>query len=228
MLATLEKPTTKPRRQFRDPRPEDLTDLTPEASKRLARILEEYDQSRRDADISEIRRLHAGISQRKEEMQKADADNLSDAKVLGERLFKKKKEVGHGNFEDWVDANLNFKHRQASNYIRIYSEWDRLQEIGNAVTGLRAALALLREDKKAKTKGNGVSSASPSNLPQKPKSRKTASSPPWPQFTDEQLEKQKALRTKVLELYGELPSAEDIYLAGLQALVEKGSQHAPH
>ena len=43
---------------------------------------------------------------------------------IGGRLVQAKKLVGHGNWENWLSANVDYSQRTASNLIRIFEEYD--------------------------------------------------------------------------------------------------------
>lgn len=120
----------------------------------LTDALQKYRRSESDRTVDEMRHLHAIIVTRSNEIKQADNANLLAAKLLGEKLSAEKEKGGHGNWEDWVEDNLNFLPRQASNYMRIAREWDRLMKSETPVTGLRAALKFLRETKERHDDGS--------------------------------------------------------------------------
>lgn len=48
---------------------------------------------------------------------------MEGAIQIGERLQEAKEQVGHGNFEQWCEENLNYSSRTARNFMRIASEY---------------------------------------------------------------------------------------------------------
>ncbi|AQT70071.1 hypothetical protein STSP2_03273 [Anaerohalosphaera lusitana] len=52
---------------------------------------------------------------------------VSKAIEIGGLLTEQKKEVGHGNWSTWIETNLEFKQRAASNYMRIYEHRDEIK-----------------------------------------------------------------------------------------------------
>jgi hypothetical protein len=205
--------------------------LIAESPRRISQF-EAYVQAERDMDINEIRRLHEVIEQRRKEIRQADSKNLSDARCLGEKLFAKQKQKKRdGEWTKWVEANLNFTTRHAGNYIRIYREWDRLQQSETPVSGLRAALAYLRKTKAPGKKGSSEATASGSRASRpKQKRRKEGSDPPAfsLKFEGSHREHIESAMTQAREYTRDLPDDESRVIAGLLALVELRSRHASH
>ncbi len=56
---------------------------------------------------------------------------LEKAIRIGELLTEQKKRLGHGNYTGWVNANMPFSERTASNYMRLYIHRDKLQNTDN-------------------------------------------------------------------------------------------------
>lgn len=81
---------------------------------------------------------------------------LEHARRAGELLLQVKAEAGHGEWLPWVEANCKFSERTAQGYMRLASQWDRLQ--GKSATAadltLHDALAVLSE--KPATAATGV------------------------------------------------------------------------
>lgn len=73
----------------------------------------------KDETIREIEQLH-------EEFLMNARSHLLLAKKIGEKLERKKAEVEHGAWEDWVENNLPFKIRTAQYYMKIHKHWDSL------------------------------------------------------------------------------------------------------
>ena len=68
---------------------------------------------------------------------------LEHALECGRLLIQAKGDVGHGGWLPWVEANLSFGQRQASNYMRLARDFPQLDpEIGNAVADLSLRDAL--------------------------------------------------------------------------------------
>jgi Protein of unknown function (DUF3102) len=57
-------------------------------------------------------------------------NSLQVAIAVGEFLSQKKSELGHGNWIPWVQENLDFSDRTASNYIRTFKNADFLNQKG--------------------------------------------------------------------------------------------------
>ena len=53
-------------------------------------------------------------------------NTLEIAAQIGQLLLQKKSELKHGQWIPWVDSNLNFTDRTASNYIRIFKNKEKL------------------------------------------------------------------------------------------------------
>jgi hypothetical protein len=68
-----------------------------------------------------------------------------DAIELGGLLLKKKASVGHGNWDAWVEANLKFSGRTATNYMRLCENLPLLKS--ENVSDLTEAYRVLRRPK---------------------------------------------------------------------------------
>lgn len=73
---------------------------------------------------------------------------LEHARRAGELLAQAKQQVGHGNWLDWLAANLTCSVRTAQAYSRVYQRWDELANTQPvAYLGLRRALELLADER---------------------------------------------------------------------------------
>jgi Protein of unknown function (DUF3102) len=72
---------------------------------------------------------------------------LEHARRAGELLLQAKGAVGHGKWLPWLKTNCKFSERTAQAYMRLASQWDRLQSKSAAVADLplRDALELLAD-----------------------------------------------------------------------------------
>ncbi len=82
----------------------------------------------------EIRRLHGEIAE-------AARRSLQNAIRIGELLVQQKKLLPHGEFGPWVEANLPFTQRTATNYMNAYRKRDRLKS--ESVSDLTSAYRVL-------------------------------------------------------------------------------------
>ena len=76
---------------------------------------------------------------------------LNSAIEIGKRLKEAKKIVGHGNWEKWLEEEVSYSQRTATNLMRIYDQYsDKIldSQIGNRVAdlGYTQALAMLKLD----------------------------------------------------------------------------------
>lgn len=76
---------------------------------------------------------------------------LESAIEIGKRLKEAKKIAGHGNWEKWLEEEVCYSNRTASNLMRLYDEYGSKMirnEIGNAVAdlGYTQAIAMLKLD----------------------------------------------------------------------------------
>lgn len=69
--------------------------------------------------------------------------SLESAIQIGGLLAEQKKNLKHGQFGTWIEANLPFTDRTARNYMRVYREKDRLKT--ETVSDLKSAYRLLSE-----------------------------------------------------------------------------------
>lgn len=88
--------------------------------------------------IEEIIRIH-------NELQKLYYSGLDRAIRLGELLDEQKKELKHGELEDWANKNLPFSARTARNYRMIFKGREFLKR--KAVSDLDSAYTLLLEER---------------------------------------------------------------------------------
>lgn len=76
---------------------------------------------------------------------------LGSAIEIGKLLKEAKQMVGHGNWENWLETEVSYSQRTASNLIRIYDEYGQLfleNQIGNQLAdlGYTQAVAMLKLD----------------------------------------------------------------------------------
>lgn len=70
--------------------------------------------------------------------------SLSDAMRIGELLLEQKDQLQHGEFTEWIRANLPFSDRTARNYINIHLHRDKLKT--ESVSVLSQAYKLLTHE----------------------------------------------------------------------------------
>jgi hypothetical protein len=87
-----------------------------------------------DPVAKKINSLHADICH-------AGRTTIKNAIKIGELLTKQKDKAGHGNWLRWVEDNLSFSARTASNYVRIFERRDELKS--ETLSDLTAAYKLL-------------------------------------------------------------------------------------
>ncbi len=82
--------------------------------------------SKLDATVIEITRLHGEIIS-------AAKSSLQKAKRIGELLTQQKEKLEHGQWLPWLKANLPISQQTASNYMRIFRDWEtvKLLNVGN-------------------------------------------------------------------------------------------------
>lgn len=76
---------------------------------------------------------------------------LNSAVEIGKRLKEAKDMVGHGNWKNWLETEVSYSQRTASNLMRIYDEYGPLliqNQIGNSIAdlGYTQAIAMLKLD----------------------------------------------------------------------------------
>ena len=93
--------------------------------------------SAQDPIAAKILELHEGIFLKLKR-------SVGDALLIGELLEKKKREVKHGNFQNWIRDNLpGFTDRTARNYQRLYEHRHEIQERLGEMAGISDAYKLL-------------------------------------------------------------------------------------
>lgn len=91
-----------------------------------------------DYDAQEIIELHIGI-------ESILAKGVSAIIAIGERLFRKKQELKHGEFQDWIHKNFvidsnnpkYFSVRTARRYIQAYQNKDRIADADSIKTAYK-------------------------------------------------------------------------------------------
>lgn len=89
--------------------------------------------------VTEINRLQAEI------VSHLTASIINGFRI-GELLTKQKAEMAHGDWISWVEDNLTFKRRQASTYMYVFQNREKVQKAmanGQSITHLSEAIALL-------------------------------------------------------------------------------------
>ena len=93
----------------------------------------------KDEIVREIEKLH-------NEFLENARNHLLLAKQIGERLERKKAEVKHGEWENWIEANLTFSIRTTQYYMKIHKHWNTLINTPNKSVGLLTeAIELITE-----------------------------------------------------------------------------------
>lgn len=69
-------------------------------------------------------------------------NTLEHALRIGELLIQEKEKVQLGDWMIWVKMNCNFDHKQATQYMRVSSNWARVPNIEDA-TSIRHALRMI-------------------------------------------------------------------------------------
>lgn len=89
----------------------------------------------KDQDVEKIEGLHVSIG--------ANLNNaLQNAILIGEILTRKKRELTHGTFIPWIEANLPFSRMTANKYMRLFESKHKLSNV-NSGLHLTEALKLL-------------------------------------------------------------------------------------
>src|SRR6185436_10581203 len=91
---------------------------------------------------ADLRILATEINSGHEASQGALRRSLESAYETGLKLNKAKDLVGHRGWKPWLDENVEFSQRTASDYMRVANNWPKLAAAAN----LRDALRLLTED----------------------------------------------------------------------------------
>ena len=93
----------------------------------------------KDEIVKEIETLHLKFLENAR-------NHLLLAKKIGEILERKKSEVKHGEWEDWVEENLSFSIRTVQYYMKINKYWDTLINTPTKSVGmLTEAIELITE-----------------------------------------------------------------------------------
>ncbi len=93
--------------------------------------------SAQDPIAAQILELHEGIFIKLQR-------SVRDALLIGELLEKKKREVKHGNFQNWIRDNLpGFTDRTARNYQRLYEHRHEIKERLGETASISDAYKLL-------------------------------------------------------------------------------------
>ncbi|MTK63863.1 MAG: DUF3102 domain-containing protein [Methanobacterium sp.] len=56
---------------------------------------------------------------------------LLSAKAAGEALIEAKKQLAHGQFKPWVEANTRVSYAQASKYMRVARQWEERKSVAH-------------------------------------------------------------------------------------------------
>jgi hypothetical protein len=91
---------------------------------------------------ADLRILAAEINAAHQAGEDSTRRGLEHFREAGRRLLKAKEQVGHGGWKAWLDQNITFSQRTATDYMRLAREWPKLAAAAN----LRDALRLLTED----------------------------------------------------------------------------------
>jgi len=83
---------------------------------------------------TEINQLHG-------ELNSLARTTLDKAVRIGELLTDQKKECGHGKWLPWLEGNVEFDRRTATNYMRIYGERDKWETISHLTDAYRLLAA---------------------------------------------------------------------------------------
>ncbi len=121
--------------------------------------------------VSEIERLHG-------EIQASLRHSLDNAVRIGELLTRQKAALDHGDWGDWLDANIvgeKFSRSNASHYMKLYKEREQLKILN--VRNIGSALRMVYgKTKKQKSRRNGKKKSAepyPTDVPQfRPRQKK--------------------------------------------------------
>jgi hypothetical protein len=106
---------------------------------------------------SAVRRVHITTAEQANAAHRRIVSSVQDAISIGEFLSVKKAELKHGEWLPWVEANLNFDRRTATNYMRLFDKWETVSHLG-----LSEAYKLLsdtEEEKKRRPRGKNILTA---------------------------------------------------------------------
>ena len=66
---------------------------------------------------------------------------------IGKRLSKAKKQVGHGNWENWIDENLGYTSRTARRLIKVFDEYPNPTALSDLNMTQALAIASIKDEK---------------------------------------------------------------------------------
>lgn len=131
---------------------------------------------------------------------------LNSSMEIGKRLIMAKSQIDHGRWSEWLETNVNYSQRTATNLMKLYEEF-RDVDLINAKTNSQAlanlsytkAIAILglpKEDREAFVQENNIEEMSTRELTKAIKER------------DEAVQRQEALQTSLSDLNDELKESE--------------------
>jgi hypothetical protein len=84
----------------------------------------------------DLAQLAAQINRERESGDRAAKKSLEHYMKCGEMLLRAKKACGHGNFLDWMKANVKFSQQRCSEYMRLYTYRDKVPVTGTLTSAL--------------------------------------------------------------------------------------------
>jgi hypothetical protein len=114
---------------------------------------------------AKINQIHGDCEQALAIAQSAQQSALQHARRCGELLLQAKRQIPHGGWETWREANLQLSSSTASLYQRVAQNWERLEAEGVADLSLREADRLLRQAKEPPDKSATVADLAPPSPP---------------------------------------------------------------
>jgi hypothetical protein len=101
-----------------------------------------FDRAAEVRPAVDLAALAAEINAEHQAGEDAARKGLGHFRRAGEALRKAKAQCGHGQWLGWLQANVRFDRRTASNYMRVAAEWETVSHLGC----LREALRFLAND----------------------------------------------------------------------------------
>lgn len=93
---------------------------------------------------------------------------------IGKRLSQAKEQVGHGNWENWIDENLGYSKQTARRLIQVYVEYSNRSMLSDLTFSKALALTSIKDEEERKTfiENNDVENQSVRELQQSVKKYK--------------------------------------------------------
>jgi hypothetical protein len=97
--------------------------------------------------IMNLKKIVGDIKKEHQQVEQSVRTSLEHARRAGELLVEVKEDVEKATdirWDRWVEKECDFTERTASNYIRIFKEWSKIEKVDTSNLTVRGALSLLK------------------------------------------------------------------------------------